>query len=165
MTVLEVLLAPHPKLSVSCEDVGEDAFGTLRLHQFISSMAETMYAKNGVGLAAPQVGDLRRILVVDPSGEGKHHLVMINPIILSKSETTSNSSEGCLSVPGLKVVVPRSTELTMTWRDLSGQRQEWYFSGWDATVIQHELDHLNGKTLYDRASMLKRSRYLKQLPT
>ena len=159
--ILNVLLAPNPILSTRCVDVLDSEFCTPELTQFVSSMAETMYAKRGIGLAAPQVGDRRRIIVADPTNTGKDFLQMINPVIISHSEDVVTNSEGCLSIPGLQVSTPRFRDVTVGWRELNGDYQEWYFSGWDAVVIQHELDHLEGTTLLDKVSNFRRARYLK----
>lgn len=164
MAVLEILEAPHPLLSQRARDVREDEFGPA-LAAHLSDMAETMYAAPGVGLAAPQVGDLRRIVVADPGAgekdEGRRLYQMVNPEIVERSRETTESEEQCLSVPEITVRVKRHVHVTVAWRDPWGAAHQERFSDWAATVMQHELDHLVGQTLYDRASGLKRSRYLK----
>ena len=164
MAILEILEAPHPLLSQRAREVREDEFGeSLAAH--LSDMAETMYAAPGVGLAAPQVGDLRRIVVADPGAgeddEGRRLYQMVNPELVERSRELTESEEQCLSVPEITVKVKRHVTVTVAWRDPWGREHREAFEDWAAIVIQHELDHLVGQTLYDRASGLKRSRYLR----
>ena len=150
MAILEILEAPHPILSQNARPVRPDELGPA-LQQRLSDMAETMYAAPGVGLAAPQVGDLRRMIVCDPGAgeedEGRTLYLMVNPVIVERSKEMIEGDEQCLSVPEIVVRVKRHLRITM--------------EDWPAIVLQHELDHLQGSTLYDRASSLKRSRYLR----
>lgn len=121
------------------------------LDQHIEAMLETMYAGNGVGLAAPQVGDLRRIVLIDPSaGESAAALrVMINPIVEFESPDKDVESEGCLSLPGINVLVARSKVISVKYVDVNGVGSSVMLSGFSARVAQHELDHINGITLLD----------------
>jgi peptide deformylase len=127
-------------------------------------MAETMYAAPGVGLAAPQVGDGRRIIVVDPGEKeerGKRLYKMVNPTITEWSRETIQWPETCLSVPGLEVDVTRQLKVFVEWREGDGARRGEWFEEYEAVIIQHELDHLIGTVLLDRVSQFRRSRYLK----
>lgn len=164
MAILEILEAPHPILSQSARPVRPDELGPA-LQQRLSDMAETMYAAPGVGLAAPQVGDLRRMVVCDPGAgeedEGRTLYLMVNPVIVERSKELIEGDEQCLSVPEIVVRVKRHFRITMEWLDPLGDPQRASFEDWAAIVLQHELDHLQGSTLYDRASSLKRSRYLR----
>lgn len=164
MAVLPILEAPHPILSRSARPVRPDEFGP-ELARFLSDMAETMYAAPGVGLAAPQVGDGRRIVVVDPGAgeedEGRTLYLMVNPDIVERSAELVEDEEQCLSVPDITVRVKRHAWVRLRWQDPDGSEREQRFEDWPATIVQHELDHLIGTTLYDRASALKRSRYLR----
>jgi peptide deformylase len=128
-------------------------------------MAETMYAAPGVGLAAPQVGDGRRILVANLEGdtdseEEDELIVMINPIILERSNEIIKWGESCLSVPEYDLDVDRHLRIHVKWQDVSGEYQEGWFEEFPSVVLQHEMDHLDGVTLLDRSSRLKRSRYI-----
>ena len=169
MALLDIIEAPHPILSARAREVTDDEFGPA-LIQLLADMTETMYAAPGVGLAAPQVSDSRRILVADPGFEddegktkkGVELVAMVNPVIVERSRDRINWEESCLSVPEFYVDVARSKEIVVEWRDGEGQPQRKTFSDFAAVVLQHELDHLDGVTLLDRSSLLKRSRYIKK---
>ena len=168
MAILEIIEVPHPILSKRAREVRADKIGD-DLAAHLSDMAETMYAAPGVGLAAPQVADPRRILVIDPgfegeSGEtqkGRELHKMVNPRITEKSSETIGE-ESCLSVPEMIIEMRRHKKITVTWQDAYGSVQERVFEDFPAVVFQHELDHLEGVTLLDKSSRLKRSRYLKR---
>ena len=165
MAVLEILTAPHPILEAEAREVRDDEFGPA-LEKLCADMAETMYAAPGVGLAAPQVGDSRRIIVVDPgekSERGRRLYKMINPEIVEWSRDTIDWDETCLSVPEIEVTVQRQRRVRVTWRQPDGTPREDWFEDYEAVIIQHELDHLVGTVLLDRVSPFKRSRYLKRV--
>lgn len=169
MALLPILSAPHPVLSAKAKPVGAvtDALRTL-----LDDMAETMYAAPGVGLAAPQIGQGIRVVVIDPAAGGGEDdegneipprlRKLVNPEIVEGWGDTISIEEGCLSVPELYLEVPRHQFIRVSYLDEDGESQEIEFAGWDAIVVQHELDHLEGVTLYDRASKLKRRLYLRQ---
>jgi peptide deformylase len=167
MAILEILEAPHPILSAKARVVRVDELGE-PLKKHLDDMAETMYAAPGVGLAAPQVGDPRRILVADPGFEGEDGkrmkgidlLFMVNPEILERSEETINWDESCLSVPDYSQEVKRSKRIRVRWIDPMGTPFERVFEDFSAVVLQHELDHLMGTTLLEHSSRFKRGRYL-----
>ena len=167
MAVLEILTAPHPVLSAKARPVRPDEFGPA-IKTFLSDMAETMFAAPGVGLAAPQVGDGRRMIVADLTddgkadnpGRGKNVYHMVNPQIVEKSREIITYEESCLSVPEYYVDVQRARRIRVRWQDADGNASEQWFEEFPAVVLQHELDHLEGVTLLDRSSRLKRSRYL-----
>lgn len=166
MAVLDIITAPHPVLELRAREVREDEFGDA-LAKHVSDMAETMYAAPGVGLAAPQVSDPRRIVVLDP-GEGKDRgarfFAMVNPVIVERSNDTIPWMETCLSVPDLEVEVQRNRRVKVTWRDpASGEPRDGWFEEYEAVIVQHELDHLEGTVLLDRVSGFKRRRYLKKV--
>ena len=165
MAVLDIITVPHPILAMKARDVGDDEFGS-QLQQHLSDMAETMYAAPGVGLAAPQVSDSRRIVVID-SGEqeerGQRLLKMVNPQIVAYSPEKIPFFETCLSVPDLEVEVMRSQRVSVQWQDGAGTHHQADFEDYEAVIVQHELDHLIGSVLLDRVSAFKRSRYLKKL--
>jgi peptide deformylase len=167
MAVLEILEAPHPVLSSKARTVGPAEFGQA-LQQRLDDLAETMYAAPGVGLAAPQVGDSRRILVADPGNEdeegnvvkGPDLVCMVNPEIIERSRANIIWEESCLSVPGFYVDVKRARKVKVRWQDAEGALHEREFEEFSAVVVQHELDHLSGITLLSKSSRLKRSRYM-----
>jgi peptide deformylase len=135
------------------------------LQQLIDDMLETMYQGNGVGLAAIQVGVRRRLLVCDCSEEGQPLApqAFINPEIVSLGATTRVYEEGCLSIPDVRFDIERPSTLTVRYTDRQGQRQEVAADGLLATVLQHEIDHLEGKLIIDFLSKLKRDRIIKRV--
>ena len=171
MAILPILTVPHPLLLQKARPVREDEFGEA-LAKRLSDMAETMYAAPGVGLAAPQVGDLRRMLVMDATEEkeddgrreqAKHLQLVVNPEIAERSRDKIRWEEGCLSVPEFWEFIERPRRVRVKYRDaLGGHHDEW-FEGFPAVVLQHEMDHLEGVVIIDKASRLKRSRYLKKV--
>jgi len=166
MAVLDILTAPHPILEKKARLVREEEFGP-ELEKHLSDMAETMYAAPGVGLAAPQIGDARRIVVID-SGTGREEggsglLKMVNPKIIARSQETIPWRETCLSVPELEVKVDRNKHITVQWMNAEGAAFERDFHEFEAVIVQHELDHLIGTVLLDRVSRFRRGRYLKKI--
>ena len=163
MAILDILEVPHPVLSAKARDVREDEFGQ-DLATCLENMAITMYAAPGVGLAAPQVGDSRRILVADPGNNDDGHprilYSMVNPIIMEKSTDYIPYEESCLSIPEFYLTVKRHRQIVVQWNDAFGNVRRETFEEFPAIVVQHEIDHLNGITLLDRASRFRRSRYL-----
>ena len=123
----------------------------------IADLRETMHAYNGVGLAANQVGVLKRVLVVDVPLEDERHerWTLVNPVITSRSGSESGE-EGCLSIPGIYEEVTRSRHIAVTARDENGQPLNLEAEGYLARAIQHEVDHLDGVLFVDRLSILKR---------
>ncbi|MBU0961433.1 MAG: peptide deformylase [Proteobacteria bacterium] len=134
------------------------------LQPLISDMAETMYEAPGIGLAAPQIGESVQLIVLDISKEEDEHkfMVMINPEI-TEHEGTQIDEEGCLSVLDLTASVKRSLKITVTYQDLSGEKQELTTENRFAVVLQHEIDHLNGILFIDHLSPLKRALYKKKI--
>lgn len=130
--------------------------------QFIADMIETMYAKDGVGLAATQVGVSKRICIVNYTQTRGEELIIINPKILKKSGSCV-VEEGCLSVPGINAQVKRAKNLRVVFCDLSGREIKMEAEGLLARIIQHETDHLDGVLFIDRLSFLKRRKILKKL--
>ncbi len=124
----------------------------------IPEFIETMYVKDGVGLAAPQVGINQRIIAVDPTrGQIKSELqILINPVITEKSDEMMTGKEGCLSFPGLDAEVLRHKKITVSALDAEGREQIIEAEGYKARILQHEIDHLDGILLVDRMSPLER---------
>ena len=146
---LEIKTYPDPILRKEAQDV---ARVTDREKRLLNHMVETMYANQGIGLAAPQIGVAKRISVMD-AGDGL--LKMINPVILKK-KGASLLEEGCLSVPGRQVEIERAEELSVSFLDEGGKRTTKSLKGLSARAVQHEIDHLNGKLIIDYLPWYKR---------
>ena len=116
------------------------------LRNFCASMIDVMYAQQGIGLAAPQVGVSKRIIVIDVNGEP---LVLINPEIIAQSDNQVVMNEGCLSIPGEYMDIKRPESISVKFRDRKGRTHLNSYSGLTARVIQHEIDHLDGKLMVD----------------
>lgn len=160
MAVLEILHYPEPVLKEKSLPVASFDDG---LRQLATDMAETMYDAPGVGLAAPQVGVLKRMVVIDCSGseDPPDLIVAVNPEIISR-EGDCMEEEGCLSVPGYFARIARSARVKVRYQDLNGNTQEREADELLAVAIQHEIDHLDGVLFVDRLSSLKRSIFRKK---
>lgn len=145
MAVLPILRWPDSRLTTICSPVVKD------VSALAADMLETMYAAPGRGLAAPQVGALHRLFVMDCTWkEGTYApQILINPEVLWRSPETAVGPEGCLSLPGLTTQVARSKAVQMRWSDLNGAVNEQTFTGFAAICAQHEFDHLNGVLTLD----------------
>jgi peptide deformylase len=159
MTVLPLIIAPDPILKKKTKAV--DAVDDV-VRAFMDDMLETMYDSEGIGLAANQVGDLRRILVMDVAqreddSAPKEPIAMANPLVTWSSEEQNVYQEGCLSIPDQYADVERPTEVKVTYLDRDGKEQKVHATGILATCVQHEIDHLNGILFTDHISALKRS--------
>jgi peptide deformylase len=153
---------PDPILATRCDDVVVfDA-----AHQsLVASMAEAMYAAHGVGLAAPQVNRLQRILLIDPSGgvEANHLVPMNNPRVIWRSPEVELAEEGCLSMPGVTLHIQRSVAIDVEYHDMAGLRQQMRCTGFKARIVQHEVDHLDGIVMVDRLGYLARKLAMRDL--
>jgi len=159
MTTLTILEFPDPRLrTVAAPVTVFDA----ELKQFVADMFETMYAANGVGLAATQVNVHQRVLVADMSDERNEPMVLINPEILEK-DGSQVYQEGCLSFPGIYADVTRALKVKVKANDVDGKEVVIEVEGPLAVCIQHEMDHLAGKVFVDYLSPLKRSMLLKRM--
>lgn len=159
MALLPILQYPDPRLYTVAAPVIRVDEGIRRL---IKDMSETMYAAPGVGLAATQVDDHRRVIVIDLSDTRDQLQVFINPEILEASGTAT-CEEGCLSVPGIFDKVERAEKITVRALDRTGESFELEATGLLAVCIQHEMDHLEGKVFVDYLSRLKQQRILAKL--
>jgi peptide deformylase len=177
MTILPVITFPAPILkerSLEVSKVDDD------LRNLMDNMLETMYSQSGVGLAAVQVGVLKRVLVMDVSYmvedcDGNHHdhnnnhlsgqkpMFLVNPKIIKSSSESSVYYEGCLSFPELRADIIRPKEVEIEYLDYNGDKKNLKASGLLSTCVQHEIDHLNGITFVDYLSKLKRDMLLKKL--
>ncbi len=159
MAKLTILEFPDPRLRKTATPVLQvDA----ALRELIDNMFETMYAAPGIGLAATQVDVHRRFLVADVSSDNDAPHVFINPVILEK-DGVQVSEEGCLSVPGYYEEVERAEHIRVRYQDRNGDEIETEMQGLLAVVVQHEIDHLDGKLFVDYLSEAKRSRIRKRL--
>ncbi len=165
MSILPIIQLPEPVLRQPAEPI-ERVDDELR--QTLDDMLETMYDAPGVGLAANQIGIARRFVVVDAGNDrdeaegeseeaGRNPLFLINPEIVSFGDQTRVYEEGCLSLPDIRVEVERPTEIKVRYIDRDGHPQELDAGGLLATVIQHEVDHLDGKLIIDYLSSLRRN--------
>ncbi len=163
MTILPIIKHPNEILRQVCLPVPEVDDP---MRQLMDDMLETMYDAPGVGLAAPQIGDTRRIIVIDQVREAeedaKTPLFFVNPEIIWSGQEIGEYEEGCLSIPGVYENVLRPTECKVTYLDYFGKAQQMHCKDFLATVIQHEIDHLNGVLFIDHISRLKRSRAMKK---
>ena len=152
-----ILIHPDPRLKKLCKPV-DDLSDELR--QLADDMLETMYAAPGIGLAAPQVGELDRLIVLDcvkaDTEEKPRPLIMFNPVVVASSDETNVYEEGCLSIPDQYADVTRPKEVEVAWIDRDGNAQQEVFDGLWATCGQHEIDHLDGKLFIDYLKPLKR---------
>jgi len=161
MSKLEIITVPDPILRKLAEPVEriDDELGRL-----IDGMLDAMYEAPGIGLAAPQVGVSRRLVVIDVSekdGE-RNPLVLVNPQILHRSSETSSHEEGCLSIPDVKVEIERPAKVRVRFLDRAGHEQTLDADGLLATAVQHEIDHLDGRLIIDFLSRLKRDMIIRR---
>jgi peptide deformylase len=126
------------------------------LRRLVEDMFDTMYAEEGVGLAAPQVGVRQRVIVVDPREPDIMPFALVNPEIVEVSEDVERGEEGCLSIPGLKDIVERPAAVRVEGLNLDGGRVSMEADGLLARILQHEVDHLDGILFVDRVSPIKR---------
>lgn len=156
MTLRDILLHPDPRLKKRAEPI---AAITSEIETLASDMLATMYDAPGIGLAAPQIGVLQRIFVMDANRDPeipRQPMVLINPEVVWQSDATNVYDEGCLSIPDQYGEVTRPAEVRLKWLGLDGKTHEQEFDGLWATCAQHELDHLNGVLFIDHISAIKR---------
>ena len=159
MSKLTVLHFPDPRLRKKARPVADVDAG---IRQLSGDMLETMYAENGIGLAATQVNIQQRVVVMDLSEEKNDPVTLVNPEIMEKSGT-EEMEEGCLSVPGYSDLVRRAEKITYRYLNLDGEVIEEEADGLRAVCIQHEIDHLDGKLFIDYLSPMKKRRIRKKI--
>ena len=159
MKNMQIVFVPDSRLRKTSRDVDESEFGE-ELEEHMSSMLTKMYGLQGAGLAGVQIGDLRRILVADIGGGP---IIMVNPQFIEKSEEVVSFKEGCLSLPDFHLDVERSERVKVRFNTPLGEELEREFSGAEAVVVQHEMDHLDGVTLLEKVSRLKKNMYVKKI--
>lgn len=151
-----ILIHPDPRLKKTCDPVSEI---TVEVGRLAEDMLQTMYEAPGVGLAAPQVGVTKRLLVMDCVKDPEllpRPMVLINPRVTWLSEDLATYEEGCLSIPEQYAEIERPAEVRVAWTALDGSDQEEQFAGLWATCVQHEIDHLDGKLFIDYLKPLRR---------
>jgi peptide deformylase len=168
MPAREVLRMGHPILRERSMPV--EQFGTPELHALLQDMKETMAAKNGAGLAAPQIGVSRRVVIfgVDhnpryPDAEEVPFTVLVNPRLVMLTRQVEEDWEGCLSVPGMRGIVPRYTKLRYTGFDIDGNPIDRVAEGFHARVVQHECDHLDGILYPQRITDFSKFGFIEEL--
>ncbi len=162
MSIRKIVTEPDPilkQISKNVDKVGKEE------QKLMDDMLETMYQADGIGLAAVQVGILKRIIVMDISKDEnkKEPMYFVNPIIKNKSKENSTMSEGCLSVPSQFIEVSRPSRCEVEYLDYNGDKKILNAKGLLATCIQHEIEHLDGLTIISYISKLKRSMIIKKL--
>src|SRR5690606_9580896 len=156
MAIRSILTLPDPRLRRTAEPVAgvdED------LRKLVADMLETMYDAPGIGLAATQLGVMKRIFVMDCSDkeDEPEPMVFVNPEIVAASDETETSEEGCLSIPDVYEEVTRPARVRLRWTDLDGEVREQDFEDRPAVCVQHELDHLNGRLFIDHLGTVRRT--------
>ena len=171
MTIRPILIHPDPRLKKVCAPVAEVDD---KVRALIDDMIETMYDAPGLGLAAPQIGVLKRIFVMDcdwketpeersagdppiETGGGRNPVAFVNPEILESAETLREHEEGCLSIPDIYSTLSRPEKVRIRYLNRDGAPEEAEFEGLAATCVQHEMDHLNGKLFIDYLGQVKRA--------
>lgn len=162
MPALSIVIAPDPILNLKSQPVKQEEL-TEQMRGFIKDMTDTIYSEPASGFAAIQFGVPKQIIVIDLQNdeeevrpEGFYPLTIINPILTYKSEEMIIATEGCMSIPEIRLEVPRSKEVEIKFVDMDFKERTLRTGGWLARVIQHEYDHLIGKTLLDYMSSLKK---------
>jgi peptide deformylase len=162
MALLPIIKAPDPRLKIKARPV---AAVDAKVRRLMDDMLETMYQAIGIGLAGPQVGEAKRVIVIDVAREGEkpHPLRLANPEILWHSEELATFAEGCLSLPEHYAEVTRPNAIRLRYLDYENEIREIEAEGLLATVLQHEIDHLDGVLFVDHISSLKRGMILRKL--
>ncbi len=161
MAILPIITIPDPLLRKKAAPIERVDAALLKLAE---NMLATMYEAPGIGLAAPQVGILRRLIVMDPSRdeEAKQPLIMVNPVILERGSEMRTHEEGCLSIPDVTAEIERPAMTRVGYIDREGKSQAQTLEGIWSTLVQHEIDHLNGVLFIDYLSRLKRDMIVKK---
>lgn len=156
MAMLEIKKFNEPILRQKCQKVKKV---NKKIKKLIIDIAQTMEKNQGVGLAAPQVGVLKRIIVVQTDLEGRRILGLVNPKIIKKSSETEIDEEGCLSFPGIFLKIKRAKEMEVEGLDISGKKIKMKAKGFPARILQHEIDHLDGILFFKRLSFIQKLKF------
>lgn len=161
MTDLQLVMGPDPIFKQKAETVTQ--FGS-ELADLANSMLEILYREKGVGLGANMVGILKRMIVIDLQIEGRREpLVCVNPTLVSCSSETAKNEEASLCFPGIRAEIERPSSIEISYQDTEGKQHTLEAEGWLATVIQHEMEYLDGRTFLDNLSKLKQDRLIKKM--
>ena len=155
MSILNILRFPDPRLNTLAKPV---TVVDARIRQLVDDMLETMYAADGVGLAASQVDVHERVVVIDTSDARDAPYVLVNPELIARSAEMRVTEEGCLSVPAIYDKVSRHAQVTVRALNREGESYEFEADGLLSVAVQHELDHLQGKVFVEYLSLMKRDR-------
>lgn len=164
----DIKIFRDPVLMKKSRAVESNEFGS-ELDSLLTQMGQVLFESSGVGLAAPQIGVSLRCIVVDINylkniqPYGQSYVKFVNPEIISESTDFSKATEGCLSFPGLEVMVERANTITLKYQDPYGKEYTEEFTDWAARAILHEIDHLDGVTLYTRAPIYLKNKYAKKM--
>lgn len=162
LPLIPILIAPHPSLKAKARPIGSGDADTVR--DLIPRMFASMYAAPGIGLAAPQVGQGLRLIVIDLAPDNKPvPRTLINPEIVAASQELATREEGCLSLPGQYADITRPAIVKVRYQDETGARQEIEAEGLLSACVQHEIDHLNGVLFVDHLSALRRNMIMRRL--
>lgn len=153
--MLKIIESPNPLLNQVCEPCEP---GDKSLKRLAKQMAQSMYKSDGVGIAAPQVGVLKRLIVVDCSEDKSEQIVLVNPEIIERKGDPETQDEGCLSCPGISIPIERKPWVHVRYYDLKGEQWEIEADGLLGRCLQHEIDHLDGITLFESCKPLVRVR-------
>jgi peptide deformylase len=160
--LIPILIAPHPSLKAKARPIGPGDADAVR--DLIPRMFASMYAAPGIGLAAPQVGQGLRLIVIDLAPDNKPvPRTLINPEIVAASDELATREEGCLSLPGQYADITRPAIVKVRYQDETGARQEIEAEGLLSACVQHEIDHLNGVLFVDHLSALRRNMIMRRL--
>ncbi|WP_081619816.1 peptide deformylase [Thioalkalivibrio sp. ALJT] len=168
MSVRRILRLGHPDLRRVCDPVADSDFGSPGLQALVDDLVDTMHASEGLGLAAAQIGDTRRVAVIEiqpgntryPDAVPTGRLVLVNPVATVLDPTPQRYWEGCLSVPGLRGEVARPRHIAVDYHEPDGTPRHLKPEGFLATVFQHEIDHLDGTLFVDRVTDTTRLAFL-----
>jgi len=160
MAILEIKKFNEPVLRKKCEKVKKV---DEEIKKLIVDMVQTMKEEQGIGLAAPQVGVSKRVIVVQTDLEGRRILALVNPKIIKKSQEKEKDEEGCLSFPGIFLEIKRAKEVEVEGLDIKREKIKLKAKGLLARVFQHEIDHLDGVLFIDRISFWQRLKIRKKL--
>jgi peptide deformylase len=165
MSILKVARMGHPVLRQRARPLGKSDLKNAQVQQLIDDMIETMHEYHGVGLAAPQIHEDIRIfvaLLAEDPGPDTEPVVVVNPEIVANDTATEEGWEGCLSIPDIRGMVPRLTDITVKSLDRDGKSIELRLKNFAARVAQHETDHLDGVLFFDRMTSMQSLTYLEE---
>lgn len=161
MTTEKLVFGPHPifkETSVAIDNIDDSVL------KLCNELEALLYAEGAVGVAAPMIGELRRVISYDlQEGEERNPISMINPVIIKTSAETQKFEEGSICFPGVTVEITRPKIIKIEFLDKQGDKQSLDVEGWLGTVIQHEIDYLDGKTIFDDLSPMKRKILFKKV--